>query len=204
MKSIRLRSSESRAGLRRWADQRALALVATATLASSACWLDRDVIDIPVVQDAATPPTSGAGGCQWVANSASGCALTSVSCDQPAACPPSWMQANSPGSCPQAGATLLTETCDGMYRWSSSSSDGTLVVACYYDMAGGSLVGIDSQIGLPCGRNGSQFGTFPQACHWDAGVEVQRVTCGAAGSGSQTDGGYSQSCSEQMPCHGGG
>jgi len=178
--------------------------VMTGMLASSACWLDRGVIDIPTVQDAGPPPSGGPGGCRWVASSTAGCALTSVSCNQPAACPPSWMQANSPGSCPQGGVTLLTETCDGMYRWSSSSSDGTLVVACYYDMASGLLAGIDSQIELPCGKNGSQFGTVPQACHWDAGVEVQRITCAAAGSGNLTDGGYSQSCSEQMPCRGGG
>lgn len=193
-----------------------LALLLAGTAVVSGCWLDR-IVDLPTVQDggtvttdgarpssdAGTPPTTGSGGCQWVAPSKSGCALTNVSCDQLAACPPSWMQANSPGSCPQTGALVSTETCEGMYRWSLASADGTLAVVCYYDMSGGLLAGIDSQIQLPCGTS-NQYGTVPQWCHWDAGVAVQQFTCAAAGSGNLTDGGYTQSCSQEMPCHGGG
>jgi len=191
----------------------AMALVGTA--AAGGCWLDRGIVDLPTVQDggsltdgprssgdAGTPSTTGSGGCQWVAASRSGCALTAVSCAQLAACPSSWMQANSAGSCPQAGATLSTETCEGMFRWSLSGADGSLVAVCYYDMSSGLLAGIDSQIQLPCGAN--QFGTVPQLCHYDAGVVVQRFTCAAAGSGDLTDGGFTQSCSQEMPCHGGG
>jgi len=187
-----------------------VALAGAAT--AGGCWLDRSIVDLPTVQDGAAPaphdagPPTGQGGCQWPASSQAGCALTSVSCDQLNACPPSWMQANSAGSCPQAGATLSTETCDGMYRWSLSSSDGTLVGVCYYDMSSGLLAGIDWQATLPCsnGKSSNQFGTIPQACHYDAGVVVQRFTCAAAGSGDLTDGGFTQSCSQAMPCYGGG
>lgn len=193
----------------------AIALVLLGTAAAGGCWLDRGVVDLPTVQDGGPPPSDGArpsadagtatgwAGCQWVTPSKSGCALTTVSCNQLTACPPSWMQANSAGSCPQAGATLSTETCEGMYRWSLSSADGSLAVVCYYDMSGGLLAGIDSQIPLPCGTN-NQFGTVPQWCHYDAGVVVQRFTCGTAGSGDLTDGGFTQSCSQEMPCYGGG
>jgi len=190
-----------------------LAALLAGIASAAGCWLDRGVVDLPTVQDGAAPPghdaappSTGSGGCQWPAPSQSGCVLTGVSCAQPNACPPSWMQANSPGSCPQAGATLSTETCDGMYRWSLATSDGTLVGVCYYDMAGGLLAGIDWQKPLPCSTSGSsnQFGTIPQWCHYDAGVVVQRFTCAAAGSGDLTDGGFTQSCSQEMPCHGGG
>src|SRR3569623_994802 len=195
-------------GAARWA----LALVLAGT-AASGCWLDR-VVDVPTVEDAGTRVTDAAAtdstqpgttwnGSQWVTPSKGGCALTSVSCDQLAACPPSWMQANSPGSCPQAGAQISAETCEGMYRWSLSSADGTLAVVCYYDMAGGLLAGIASQIALPCGTN-SQFGTVPQLCHYDAGVVQQRFTCAPGGGGVLTDGGSSLSCSQEMPCYGGG
>jgi hypothetical protein len=188
-----------------------VAAVLAGTAMAGGCWLDRGIVDVPTVQDAAPPPPQdaglpGTGGCQWPAASKSGCGLTSVSCNQLNACPPSWMQANSPGSCPKAGATLSTETCEGMYRWSLASSDGTLIGVCYYDMAGGLLAGIDWQAALPCGSStaSNQFGTIPQACHYDAGVVVQRFTCAAAGSGDLTDGGFTQSCSQEMPCHGGG
>jgi len=194
-----------------WGWAVAMALVGTA--AAGGCWLDRGIVDLPTVQDGGSPSdgarssgdagTTSGGGCQWVAASKTGCALTTVSCAQLAACPPSWMQANSPGSCPQAGATLSTETCEGMYRWSLSSADGSLAVVCYYDMSSGLLAGIDSQMQLPCGAH-NQFGTIPQLCHYDAGVVVQRFTCAAAGSGDLTDGGFTESCSQEMPCHGGG
>lgn len=125
--------------------------------------------------------------------------------------PPSWMQANSAGSCPQAQTAIETETCDGMYRWSLLQGgseympgDGTLVAVCYYDMSTGLLAGIDSQITLPCGSTSNQFGTVPQWCHYDAGVAVQRFVCSSAGSGQPLDGGTSVSCSQEMPCHGGG
>jgi len=189
----------------------ALPALLAGTAAAAGCWLDRGIVDLPTVQDAAPPPSHdaappGTGACQWPAPSSSGCVLTSVSCGQLNACPPSWMQANSPGSCPQAGATLSTETCEGMYRWSLASSDGSLVGVCYYDMSSGLLAGIDWQGALPCTNSSTsnRFGTVPQLCHYDAGVVVQRFTCAAGGSGDLTDGGFTQSCSEQMPCHGGG
>jgi len=202
MRPIRWRTL--RASVNQHAEKSVFALVLMATMASGACWLDRGILDPPASQDAGPPPPTGSGGCKWVAGSGASCTLTDVSCGQRTACPPSWMQANSPGSCPAVGATLLTETCEGLYRWSHVSSDTTLVAACYYDKATGLLAGIDSQIALPCGTNKYQFGTIPQLCHYDAGVEVQRITCAAAGSGDLTDGGYSHSCSDAMPCYGGG
>ena len=175
------------------------ALVLMATMASGACWLDRGIVDLPPVQqDAGASVDTGSGGCKWVAGSATSCTLTDVSCGQRTACPPSWMQANSPGSCPEVGATLLTETCEGLYRWSLASSNGTLVAACYYDKSTGLLAGIDSQIPFPCGTNRNQFGTIPQLCHYDAGVEIQRITCAAAGSGDQTDGAHRR-CRPGLP-----
>jgi hypothetical protein len=198
-RSLGLRPFDHQQGAEGWA----FALVLMGTMASSACWLDKGIVDLPAIQDAATPPSTGSGGCKWVAGSGTSCTLTDVACNQRTACPPSWMRANSPGSCPEAGASLLTETCDGAYRWSLSSSDGTLIVACYYDMSNGLLAGIDSQLSLPCGTHGFQFGTIPRWCHYDAGVEVQQITCAKAGSGGANDGGSSQSC-DGAPCYGGG
>ena len=199
-----------------------LALLLAGTAVVSGCWLDR-IVDVPTVQDggsaatdgarpssdAGAPPTTGSGGCQWVAPSKSGCALTNVSCNQLAACPPSWMQANSVGSCPVAGAPITTETCDGMYRWSLSGvrihpGDGTLVGVCYYDMSGGLLVGIDWQGHLALRNKIEPVRELPAVVPLRRGVAVQRFICSSAGSGDQTDGGYTSSCSEQMPCHGAG
>lgn len=190
------------------------ALMTAGAAVLSGCWLDRGIIDIPVVQDAGPPieqdagpsieqdgasasetgsigqdgPTpfeTAPGGCQWVANTATGCTLTSVSCNQVTACPPSWMQANSPGSCPAAGTAIRTETCDGMNRWNLDTSDGTLIGVCYYDMSNGLLAGIDWQGQLPCGSTANRFGMIPQLCHYDAGIAVHRYTCAAAGSGAE-------------------
>jgi len=168
-----------------------LVLVLTTSLLPG-CWLAGDILDQPAGQDAGPPPTSGGGGCQWVGGSAMGCALTSVSCNQLAACPPSWMQANSPGSCPQPDTSVRTETCDGMYRWTLLNSkgfnpgDGYLVASCYYDASTGLLAGVDSQTPFSCGAR--QFGTIPQACHYDAGVTVQVFACTMGGAGSPLDG----------------
>lgn len=204
MRPFRWRSSGLRAVDHQHAEGSVFALMLMGTLMTSACWLDRGIVDLPAdQQDAGTLASTVSGGCKWVAGSGASCTLTDVSCDRRTACPPSWMQANSSGSCPEVGATLLTETCEGLYRWSLVSSDATLVAACYYDISTGQLAGIDSQIQLPCGANRYQFGTIPRLCHYDAGVEVHRITCAAAGSGDLTDGGFSRSCSDVAPCYGG-
>lgn len=168
-------------------------LVLTASVLASGCWLTGDILDPPAPQDAGSPPTSDGGGCQWVASSGMGCALISVSCNQLAACPPSWMQANSPGSCPQPGTSVRTETCDGMYRWTLLNSqgfspgDGYLVADCYYDPSTQLLAGVDSQTPFSCG--GQQFGTIPGSCHHDAGVTVNVFACTQGGSGTAIAGG---------------
>ena len=175
-----------------------VALALASVAATSSCWLDPYIDKLPTLQDAATgdaaatqdaaaaPPDSGRGSCKWVESSASGCSLIEVSCNSLSACPYSWMQANSAGSCPQPGTGLDTETCGGMYRWTLVSSqafaapgDGQILLTCYYDMSNGLLAGIDSQSPLGCGGPDTyQFGTFPKGCHNDGGVTVQRFSCG--------------------------
>ena len=203
MKPIRGRFLGSRTFGHQHAERPVLALMLLGTVMSSGCLSDKSVVNLPPDRlDAGPLASMGPGGCKWVASSEGSCTLTDVSC--PAGCPTSWMQANSAGSCPAAGASLKTESCEGFYRWSSFTATDTLVAACYYDVSTGELAGIDSQTQLPCGANRYQFGTIPSLCHQDAGVEIQRITCSAAGSGGLTDGGISHSCSDAAPCLGGG
>src|SRR3569623_305539 len=100
-----------------------------------------------------------------------------------------------------SGSSKSWSSCgSGPVRWALAQ---VLAGVRYYDMAGGLLAGIDSQIALPCGTN-NQFGTAPQLCHYDAGGVQQRFTCAPGGGGVLPAGGSSLSCSQELPCYGGG
>ncbi|HEY4185970.1 MAG TPA: hypothetical protein VGP07_12930 [Polyangia bacterium] len=205
--STKLRTTESRPSRLRTVTTCALVALG-AGLVTTACGLRRELIEPPpVVGDGGIPGTDGGGACQWFTDPTVGCSVANLACGMPDACPATWQQAKGPTSCPAAGTTLYIETCGGANRWTWVGTGETLV-NCYYDQTTGALQGIDAQNNAAVYCNGTSnqvvAGLVPTLCHDDAGQEIETITCSGAGTGGLTDGGYTVSCSQANPCHGGG
>lgn len=142
--------------------------------------------DATALPDARTFDATGSDGidCTETLGGKLGCSAASVACDTVKLCPASWDPSQTFETCSPGIAAIMKESCSNTVRWSFFRSSFDFVY-CYYDRAGGPLLGIDEQITgqSHCGSwPGIAYGTLPVACHDDAGTFMSDTVCTAEGA----------------------